>query len=228
MKTVRIVCTLLSSVSVLLAQPRISVDRTTVDLGVIYNGTVKIARVVVKNTGKDTLKILGVYTSCGCTTVKQPKAALKPGESDAVEVEFNSTGFRGKISKHVSIQSNDMLSSQVVVSIVGDVIDELEPVNRSSVVWLGAIPMGKTVEHPIALKNVSGKPITLRGYKSSSEQVIARLEERSVLPADTIRVIVRVTPKKMDYSSEQLLLETDSNKQSQVPIRITFVGVRPN
>jgi len=228
MKTLRILCSLLFFVSALLAQPRISVDRTTVDLGVIYNGTVRKARVVVKNIGKDTLKILGVHTSCGCTTVKRPRVTLKPGESDAVEVEFNSTGFRGKITKQVSIQSNDALNPQVGVSIVGDVIDELEPVNRSSVVWLGAIPMGKTVEQPIAFKNVSGKPITLRGYKSSSEQVIARMDERSVLPADTIRIIVRVTPKKMDYSSEQLLLETDSNKQSQVPISITFVGVRPN
>jgi hypothetical protein len=69
--------------------------------------------------------------------------------------------------------------------------------------------------------------MTLRGFKSSSEQVVARLEQKSVLPADTIRIYIRVTPKKMDYSSEQILLETDSNKQSQVPIRITFIGVRP-
>lgn len=219
---------LLLLLSLTFAQPKVTVDRTNVDLGVIYNGATKKARVVVKNSGKDTLKILGVYTSCGCTTVKQPKTTLTAGESDAVEVDFNSTGFRGKITKHITIQTNDPALPQVGITLVGDVIDELEPVSRSSVIWLGAIPVGKAVEQPIAFKNVSGKPMTLRGYKSSSEQVVARLDQRSVLPADTIRIFIKVTPKKMDYSSEQILLETDSNKQAQVPIRVTFIGVRPD
>jgi hypothetical protein len=228
MRQVVVLGSLLLLLSLTFAQPKVTVDRTNVDLGVIYNGAIKKARVVVKNGGKDTLKILGVYTSCGCTTVKQPKTTLTAGESDAVEVEFNSTGFRGKITKHITIQTNDPASPQVYIALVADVIDELEPVSRSSVIWLGAIPVGKAVEQPIAFKNVSGKPMTLRGYKSSSEQVVARLDQRSVLPADTIRIYIKVTPKKMDYSSEQILLETDSNKQSQVPIRITFIGVRPD
>ena len=228
MRQVVALASLLLFVSLTFAQPKVTVDRTNVDLGVIYNGATKKARVVVKNSGKDTLKILGVYTSCGCTTVKQPKTTLTAGESDAIEVEFNSTGFRGKITKHITIQTNDPASPQVYIALVADVIDELEPVSRSSVIWLGAIPVGKAVEQPIAFKNVSGKPMTLRGYKSSSEQVVARLDQRSVLPADTIRIFIKVTPKKMDYSSEQILLETDSNKQSQVPIRITFIGVRPD
>ncbi|MEK6754784.1 MAG: DUF1573 domain-containing protein [Bacteroidota bacterium] len=228
MRQVVALASLLLLLSLTFAQPKVTVDRTNVDLGVIYNGATKKARVVVKNSGKDTLKILGVYTSCGCTTVKQPKTTLTAGESDAIEVEFNSTGFRGKITKHITIQTNDPASPQVYIALVADVIDELEPVSRSSVIWLGAIPVGKAVEQPIAFKNVSGKPMTLRGYKSSSEQVVARLDQRSVLPADTIRIFIKVTPKKMDYSSEQILLETDSNKQSQVPIRITFIGVRPD
>ena len=227
MRQALVIGSLLFSFSLTLGQPKVSVDRTNVDLGVIYNGAIKKARVVVKNNGKDTLKILGVYTSCGCTTIRQPKTSLTAGESDAIEVEFNSTGYRGQLTKHITVQTNDPTSPQVYVALVADVIDELEPVSRSSVLWLGAIPVGKAVEQPVAFKNVSGKPMTLRGFKSSSEQVVARLEQKSVLPADTIRIYIRVTPKKMDYSSEQILLETDSNKQSQVPIRITFIGVRP-
>jgi hypothetical protein len=215
-------------ITVSFPQPKISVDKTKIDLGVTYNGATKKARTVIKNTGKETLQILGVTTSCGCTTAKQPKEYLKPGESDAVEVEFNSTGFRGKIEKHLEIMSNDPSNPRVSITLITDVIEELQPVGTASVVWLGTVPVGKTVEQQIGLKNVSGKVITLTGFKSSSPDLSAVLTERKVMPADTIRLNIRITPRKNDYISEMILLETDSNKQSQVPIRVTLLGVKSN
>jgi hypothetical protein len=215
-------------ITVSFPQPKISVDKTKIDLGVTYNGATKKARTVIKNTGKETLQILGVTTSCGCTTAKQPKEYLKPGESDAVEVEFNSTGFRGKIEKHLEIMSNDPSNPRVSITLITDVIEELQPVGTASVVWLGTVPVGKTVEQQIGLKNVSGKVITLTGFKSSSPDLSVVLTERKVMPADTIRLNIRITPRKNDYISEMILLETDSNKQSQVPIRVTLLGVKSN
>lgn len=210
------------------SQPKISVDKTNIDLGVAYNGSIRKARATIKNVGRDTLHILGVSTSCGCTTVKHPKDFLRPGESDNVEVEFNSTGFRGKVEKHLEIQSNDPKNPRVGITLTVDVIEELQPVNNASVVWLGTVPVGKTVEQVIGLKNVSGKVITLMGFKSSSPDLTATMSNRTVMPADTIRISIKFTPRKIDYISEMLLLETDSNKQSQVPIRITLLGVTPN
>jgi len=214
--------------SIGLAQPKIAVDNTNIDLGVAYNGSIKKARVTIKNAGRDTLRILGVSTSCGCTTARRPKDFLKPGESDIVEVEFNSTGFRGKVEKHVEIQSNDPKTPRVGVTLTVDVIEELQPVNNASVVWLGSVPVGKTVEQVIGLKNVSGKVITLLGFKSSSPDLSANMTTSKVMPADTIRINIKITPRKNTYISEMLLLETDSNRQSQVPIRITLLGVSPN
>jgi hypothetical protein len=207
------------------AQPKITIDRSKVDFGIIYNGATKKARFVVKNVGRDTLRILGVTTSCGCTTARQPKAFLTTGESDAIEVEFNSTGFRGKIEKHINIQTNDPTSLTTYVTLIGDVIEELEPINNGSVLWLGSVPVGKEVEQAIAFKNVSGKVITLTGFKSSSSDVSVSFGIRRVLPADIVRLSVKITPRKTDYINELLLLETDSDKQQQVPVRVTLIGV---
>lgn len=211
-----------------LSQPKVSVDKTKIDLGVIYNGTIKTARVLIRNIGRDTLRIVGVSTSCGCTTAKRPKDLLRPGEQDAVEVEFNSTGFRGKIEKHVDIMTNDPIAPTTWVTLLGEVIDELQPIGNQSVVWLGAVPVGKEVEQTISFKNISGKAITLTGYKSSSPLLSVTLGQRSALPADTIRVNIKITPKKNEYINELLLLETDSNKQSKVPVRVTLIGVNPD
>jgi hypothetical protein len=211
-----------------LCQPRISVDKTKIDLGVIYNGETKKARIVIRNIGNDSLKIVGVTTSCGCTTVKRPKDYLRRGEQDIVEIEFNSTGFRGKVEKHVSIVTNDRISQTTEVTLVGEVTEELEPVRNASVIWLGAVPIGKEVTQSVTFKNVSGKVMTLTGYKSSSPDISVMFDQRTVLPADTIRMSFKVTPRKSDYVSEQVFLETDSKKQSQVPVRVTLIGVKPN
>jgi len=193
-----------------LCQPRISVDKTKIDLGVIYNGETKKARIVIRNIGNDSLKIVGVTTSCGCTTVKRPKDYLRRGEQDIVEIEFNS------------------ISQTTEVTLVGEVTEELEPVRNASVIWLGAVPIGKEVTQSVTFKNVSGKVMTLTGYKSSSPDISVMFDQRTVLPADTIRMSFKVTPRKSDYVSEQVFLETDSKKQSQVPVRVTLIGVKPN
>jgi hypothetical protein len=66
--------------SVSFSQPKISLDRPELDLGIVYGGARKKGRVVLKNIGTDTLKIMSVHTSCGCTTVKKPKDFLIPGD----------------------------------------------------------------------------------------------------------------------------------------------------
>ena len=213
---------------VVLCQPKISVDKTRIDMGVIYNGETKKARIVIKNIGSDSLKIIGVTTSCGCTTAKRPKDYLRRGEQDAVEVEFNSTGFRGKIEKHVSIMTNDPVAYTTEVTLVGDVIEELQPVGNASVIWFGAVPIGKEVTQTVTFKNVSGKVMTLTGYTSSSSDITVTFGQRTVLPADTIQLSFKVTSKKSDYVSEQVFLETDSKKQPKVPVRVTLIGVNPN
>jgi hypothetical protein len=228
MKCISLAVLLLVSLSIGSSQPKVSVSKSTIDLGVVYNGAIGKARVTLKNVGNDTLRIIGVYTSCGCTTVKQPKPALRAGESDVLEVEFNSTGYRGHVTKHVTVSTNDVTSPQTEIALNADVIDELAPLKGTSVIWLGTIPLGKEVDQTVSFKNVSGKTITLKGYTSSSPQVLASFSQPSVLPADTVQIFVRVRPIKTDYSSEQILLETDSRKQRQVPLRVTFIGVKPN
>ncbi len=209
-----------------LSQPRVSVEKSTIDLGVIYNGQTRKASIVLKNTGKVVLKVLDIQTSCGCTAVKHPKNELKPGESDHLEVEFNSTGFRGKVSKTVTIQTNDPAHPAVTVTLLTDVIEELVPINNSSAVWLGSLPVGKEVEHKVGFKNVSAQVVTLKGYTSSTPNVSVKFESKAVKPADTIYVVVKVKPEKADFQNEQIMIQTDSKKQSLVPMRVTFIGMK--
>ena len=79
----------------LISQPKLSLDKMEIDLGKIYSGMKKKGTVILKNIGNEPLNIISVVDQCGCTAVKHPKPVLQQGESDAVEVEFNSSSYRG-------------------------------------------------------------------------------------------------------------------------------------
>lgn len=59
-----------------------------------------------KNTGKKSLVIQNIESSCGCTTPKYDKKPIPPGDEGKIEVEFNSSGRYGKQYKVINIFAN--------------------------------------------------------------------------------------------------------------------------
>lgn len=58
------------------------------------------------NTGDGTLHIKKAEADCGCLTVNFPKEGIAPGQSDFIEVVFNSAGEVGNVYKEVELFSN--------------------------------------------------------------------------------------------------------------------------
>jgi hypothetical protein len=212
----------------LTAQPKIVVSSEKIDLGTIYNGIAKQAEIKLTNAGKDTLKITAVQSSCGCTTVKQPKSELAPGESDMVKVEFNSTGFRGPATKHVYISSNDPGKPMVNVVLNAEIKEELEPSTKSNVLWLGTVQMGKSVTETISFTNVSGRQIKVKGVSAKNPGISVKFEPESLKPSEEVKLTITVTQKTEGYLNEEIFIETDSKNQPRVPLRISLVGVKPS
>ena len=59
-----------------------------------------------KNTGKKSLVIQNIESSCGCTTPKYDKKPIPPGGEGKIEVEFNSSGRYGRQYKVINIFAN--------------------------------------------------------------------------------------------------------------------------
>jgi hypothetical protein len=211
-----------------LGQPKLIIDKPEIDIGVVFNGGSKSTRWILKNGGTDTLKIFSITPSCGCTAAKQPKRFLLPGESDALEVTFNSTGFRGKQTKYVNLHTNDPSEPYGLLTMKAEVLEELEPSTKTSIFWLGTLPVGRQIQQSIAFRNISNRSIRIRTVSSSSPKLGVKATSRSVPPSDSISVTVTITPDKEGYFHEQFFLETDSKNQPLVPMRVTFIGVRGN
>jgi hypothetical protein len=209
-----------------LAQPKLVVDSLSVDWGTFYAGTLKISNLALKNAGTDTLKILHVQTSCGCTTVKPSKPMLLPGESDTLVVQFNSVGYRGDVKKYVDIETNDPASPAVSVKFYGTIRSILEPTTFSTYIWLGGIPIGKEFTKSFTLRNTSDHPVTVKAEDMHSEELSFKTKQRTIMPADSATFTFTVTPQRTGLESQRIVLKTDNFIQEEVPVLVTFTGVQ--
>jgi Protein of unknown function (DUF1573) len=207
-----------------LAQPKLAIDSMMINLGDIYSGQVKTTTIVLHNIGTQPLKILHVQPTCGCTTVRQPKSELQPHESDEVEVSFNSALYRGPIEKYVNIETNDPLSQYVTVKLIGEVKAELDPVSSSLSVWMGNLTVGKKVEQPYEMRNVSGKTISILNVTSTSPTVTAAWDQKKVGPNDTLRIRLTALPEKNGYDTSTLNIQTDSKNQPSIEVKVYYIG----
>jgi len=213
---------------VVTAQPKLALDKMEVDMGILYSGQHGMAMVKISNIGNESLNITGVYPSCGCTTVKSPKSVLAPGESDLLKIEFNSTGYTTRAEKHISITSNDPTAATVDVKLVADVRIELEPATHSLTSWMGPIAIGKVTEQTVAFTNVTNHPLTIREIKSSTPDITATFDKKSLAPDDTLHVVVKAKPDKPGYANEHITIELDSRNQPEVELRVPFIGTSGN
>lgn len=95
--------------------PVINFEAESIDFGVITQGE-RVQKVYkFENTGKTPLVLSSVKAGCGCTIIDNwPRQPILPGEKGEIEIEFNSEGKEGKITKTVSVVANTSPSTTMV------------------------------------------------------------------------------------------------------------------
>ena len=88
------------------AAPVLTVDNLTYAV-TVQSGSLVSHSFVLSNAGDETLSIESVRTSCGCTTAALAKRDLAPSESVSVDAVVNTTGFRGTVTRTITVSSND-------------------------------------------------------------------------------------------------------------------------
>ncbi len=120
-KTILLIMVFLSSA--LYARSAVRFDRVVHDFGTIPQSTIVNATFSFKNTGGSPLVIERVKTSCGCTNTNLSKKELKPGEQGTLEIAFDSEGYSGKVTRTITVYTNDPENSEVKLKIVANVTD---------------------------------------------------------------------------------------------------------
>ncbi len=100
--------------------PKMKFEKETHDFGKIKKGDKVSYDFKFTNTGKSPLIITDAVATCGCTKPEWPHTPIKPGESGAVHVTFDSSTKMGLQDKMITITANTS-PSQNMVHLIGEV-----------------------------------------------------------------------------------------------------------
>lgn len=81
-------------------------DKSPLDLGKTKAGAIVEVAFRFKNSGSKPLVISSVTAQCGCTVPESPKEPFAPGEEGVIKATFNSKGYSGLASKHITVVAN--------------------------------------------------------------------------------------------------------------------------
>ena len=88
------------------AEPLLNVEQVIGEKSVLTGKEIK-GKLVLKNKGDELLKIHGVSSTCGCTTLKLKEREIKPGLEVNLDFVVDTRGKLGMVEKTITIHSND-------------------------------------------------------------------------------------------------------------------------
>jgi hypothetical protein len=151
-------------------QPRIEFPEITFDFGSVYQNEEVTHVFTFRNAGNAPLKIESVKSTCGCTAALSEAKEIAPGAASSVKVTFRSGSYRDRVTKHVTVDSNDPTQPRVTLTMVGVVKVEVEV--KPGGVYLGSsVKVGEKVERAVEITPVDVKSFKITGVTSDNPNV---------------------------------------------------------
>ena len=101
----------------------ISFEEMKYDFGTVKDGEMVHHTFKFKNTGDQSLILLNVTGSCGCTVPEDwPQYPIEPGGTGEIKVVFNSSNRVGVVRKNVTVEANTKPTSSIL-TLTGKVIE---------------------------------------------------------------------------------------------------------
>ena len=121
---------------------RMEFKTTTHDVGQVFDHEPQEFKFEFTNTGEEDLVIDRVQSSCGCTAGELEKKVYAPGESGAIDVNFNPKGKKGDQRRQLTVYSNDSSGREKILLVTGSVTQlvAIEP----AILSMGSVAKGQT------------------------------------------------------------------------------------
>lgn len=196
--------------TLIFAQPKLEIVG-----GDTYNwGTVKPtdnplkAKVKIKNTGTEPLKISEVKPGCGCTTAPLDKSELQPGEEATLDITLRIGGAGNEVTKSIRISSNDPKDPNKYLFLKATVY---HPISLSPTQYLtfNEMTVGKESTAKLTMKNNTNHEVKLSNVEFTPADLSLNLpKERILKPGETFELIAKVIPQKKGYFNCSVKIKT--------------------
>jgi hypothetical protein len=151
--------------------PRLTLDKTEVDFGVLEQESLATATVTLRNTGSAPLEIKRVLTFGWPRPFEYSldKKEIQPGRSEKLEFQFDADNLWGKVERIMSIVSNDPINPQTSsLTIRAEVTSSVALIPQKITI---RNPSTAVVHRNVIIKNVSARPLELSRIESSSDAI---------------------------------------------------------
>ncbi|QQS37725.1 MAG: DUF1573 domain-containing protein [Ignavibacteriales bacterium] len=101
--------------------PAIKFYDTQFDFGKVEEGKKVQHTFSFSNLGQGKLEIKDIVTSCGCTAALVSDKVLEPGQNGTLKVELDTSKRSGKMSRTVTVKTNDPKEPNKVLTIFAEV-----------------------------------------------------------------------------------------------------------
>lgn len=191
-----------------LAAPVLVVDRPVFDFGAIPQGKKLDHIFKLMNKGDSPLTITRTRTSCGCTVASVSSKTIAPGKSAELRISFDSANFGGKVTKTVTVESNDPAAPTTTLTIKGIINEELVVNPRQ--VNLGQTKAGSSKEVSVTLENHGERTVKILSVTTPMPQVKATLNKQVLKPGEKAPLSIAVSPRPEDrFLSGFIVIATD-------------------
>ncbi len=97
--------------------PVMEINPSQLNFGKVEEGTIAKGKLRFMNKGNTELRVDKVTPSCDCVKAEVSKNFLNPGEKAEINFEFDTTGRTGKMTRTVTIETNDPAHSKQTVTL---------------------------------------------------------------------------------------------------------------
>lgn len=204
-----------------LAKPALKFKNTTFDFGEVSSGkTIDIA-FEFENAGDQLLVIRNIVPACGCTTAELPKKDYKPGERGVIQGKFNTSGYRGKIIKTITVTSNDNAAPEVRLAVSGTVVvkDFAQADAKPDHIQFGAVKAGKSYVRKVNLSNLGSLELLIHEASCSPEVSLAFKTNR-VAGKNSTEITLTFTPFETGTFNNMVKIRTNDYRSPYAFIRI--------
>ncbi len=199
------------------------VEGNAISFGKIYQtGAMVHKAITLKNAGSDTVTIMKVTTSCGCTAALLSDSVLAPGQQTEVKIQFNPTGYIGEVTKYVYVVNSFPKDRLVTVKMTGYVAYALQP--TPGYVLFNNVRVGRPDSTEVTLSNTTDEVMKITGVEIPTQEITYKLSKKVLKPGEFANLTLFIDPVNGRDVDGYITVRTNSDKQPQLQIRV-FAGL---
>ncbi|HJT78727.1 MAG TPA: DUF1573 domain-containing protein [Gemmataceae bacterium] len=199
------------------ALPRLVLDASPRDLGVVLPGAALSLQYEIQNPGGRELNISELHTSCGCAPARLDRNPIPPGEKAVITVSFHAPPVAGPVTHLLNFRTDDPDHPNVECVFQAMAKRSVEVVPPH--VYVGVLLCSQKVIHEVELCSTDAVPFEVRAIRPSASWVHVEALPGQARYRHVFRVSVEGQAQPGPFS-ESIEFTTSCPKQEQIVVPV--------